>query len=106
LGAGADSLRASTSPESARLEERRILYETVDSLLQAAEFSRARALLDQDADRYGADSASDWRDLELGYRAVADCLQHPSPKNRARGESLLLVTRGSSMTSKIREACK
>jgi hypothetical protein len=93
------------SPETQRLEERRVLYETVDALVQASEFERARQLLDQDQERYGDDSAPEWRDLEQGYRLMADCLERPSAKHRARGEAFLLVSEAHAISAKLRAAC-
>ncbi len=93
------------SPETQRLEERRVLYETVDALVQASDFERARRLLDQDQERYGDDSAPEWRDLEQGYRLMADCLEHPSAKHRARGEAFLLVSEARAISAKLRAAC-
>ena len=93
------------SPETARLEQRRVLYETVDALLQASEFERARKLLDEEQQRHGDDAAQPWRDLEQGYRLIADCLEHPSSKHRARGEAFLLVNEAVALGPKLRAAC-
>lgn len=98
-------LAVAQSPETERLEQRRILYETVDSLLQASEFERARKLLDEEQQRHGDDVAPEWRDLEQGYRVMADCLERPSPKHRARGEAFLLVNEATALNAKLRAAC-
>lgn len=93
------------SPETARLEQRRVLYETVDSLLEASEFERARALLDEEQERHGDEVAPEWRDLAQGYRLIADCLEKPNAKHRARGEAFLLVNEAQAVTAKLRAAC-
>jgi hypothetical protein len=95
----------SASPETARLDARRQLYESVDALVQAAEFEKARKLLDEDQDRYGDDLAPQWRDLEQSYRLIADCLEHPTPKLRVRAEAFLLVTEAASLKPRISAAC-
>ena len=82
-----------------------MLYETVDALIQAAEFERARRLLDEEQERHGDDVASEWHDLEQGYRLIADCLERPSPKLRARAESFLLVSEAAGLGPKLRAAC-
>jgi hypothetical protein len=102
----ADPAALSASAETARLEERRLLYETVDALVQASEFEKARKLLDEEQARTSSDAAPEWRDLEQGYRLMADCLERPSPKHRARGEAFLLVTEAHAISEKLRAACK
>jgi hypothetical protein len=74
---------AAKSPEQERLEQRRLLYETVDALVHAADFERARRLLDEDQARHGQDSAPEWRDLETSYRLIADCLEQPRTAARS-----------------------
>ena len=95
----------SASPETARLDARRQLYESVDALVQASEFEKARKLLDEDQDRYGDDLAPQWRDLEQSYRLIADCLEHPTQKLRVRAEAFLLVTEAASLKPRILAAC-
>jgi hypothetical protein len=96
----------SASPEVARLDARRQLYESVDALVQASEFERARKLLDEDQERYGDDLAPEWRDLEQSYRLIADCLEHPTPKMRVRAEAFVLVSQALSLKPRILAACK
>ncbi len=96
---------AAASPETARLDARRQLYESVDALVQASEFEKVRKLLDEDQDRYGDDLAPQWRDLEQSYRLIADCLEHPTPKLRLRAEAFLLVTEAASLKPRIQAAC-
>jgi hypothetical protein len=96
----------SASPEVARLDARRQLYESVDALVQASEFEKARKLLDEDQERYGDDLAPEWRDLEQSYRLIADCLEHPTPKLRVRAESFVLVSQALSLRPRILAACK
>jgi hypothetical protein len=96
---------AATSPEVARLDARRQLYESVDALVQASEFEKARQLLDEDQDRYGDDLAPEWRDLEQSYRLIADCLEHPTPKQRVRAEAFVLVSQALSLKPRILAAC-
>jgi hypothetical protein len=96
----------SASPEAARLDARRQLYESVDALVQASEFEKARKLLDEDQDRYGDDLAPEWRDLEQSYRLIADCLEHPSPKLQVRAEAFVLVSEALSLRPRILAACK
>jgi hypothetical protein len=103
--AGADVVALSPSIETARLEERRVLYETVDALLQASEFARARKLLDDEQARAGTDAAPEWRDLEQGYRLLADCLERPGPEPRARAEAFLFVSEAHAIADKLRAAC-
>jgi hypothetical protein len=94
------------SPELERLQARRMLYETVDALIEAGNFARARQLLDEEQARYGDDLAPPWRDLEQGYRLIADCLERPrDPKPRVRAQALLRISEASGLGSKIRAAC-
>lgn len=95
----------SASPEVARLDARRQLYESVDALVQASEFEKARKLLDEDQERYGDDLAPEWRDLEQSYRLIADCLERPTPKLRVRAESFALVSQALSLRPRILAAC-
>jgi hypothetical protein len=98
-------IAAPTSPEVARLDARRELYESVDALVQASEFEKARKLLDEDQDRYGDDLAPEWRDLEQSYRLIADCLERPTPKLRVRAQAFALVSQASSLKPRIAAAC-
>jgi hypothetical protein len=91
------------SPETARLEERRRLYEAVDALLQASEFERVRQLLDEDQER--ADELAPDRDRAQAYRLIADCLERPNPLHRARGQAFLLVNEATALNPKLRAAC-
>ncbi|MES1188891.1 MAG: hypothetical protein ABUL60_34060 [Myxococcales bacterium] len=95
-----------TSPEVARLDARRQLYESVDALVQASEFEKARKLLDEDQERYGDDLAPEWRDLEQSYRLIADCLEHPTPKLLVRAEAFVLVSQAVSLRPRIMAACR
>ncbi len=97
---------AANSPEQERLEQRRVLYETVDSLVHAADFERARTLLDEDQARYGEDSAPEWRDLETSYRLIADCLERPQRATpRLRAQAFVKVTEARSLVPKVLAAC-
>ena len=96
----------SASPDVVRLDARRQLYESVDALVQASEFERARKLLDEDQERYGDDLAPEWHDLEQSYRLIADCLEHPTPKLRVRAEAFVLVSQALSLRPRILAACK
>jgi len=96
---------ADPSPETERLNARRQLYESVDALLQASEFEKARRLLDEDQDRYGDDLEPQWRDLEQSYRLIADCLEHPTPKLRLRAQAFLSVSEALSLKPRIAAAC-
>jgi hypothetical protein len=93
------------SPEAQRLEERRQLYESVDALVQASEFEKARSLLDADQARYGDDLAPPWHDLEQSYRLIADCLEHPDPKLRLRAQAFAQVSEAVSLRPRILKAC-
>jgi hypothetical protein len=94
------------SPELERLQARRVLYETVDALIEAADFARARQLLDDDQARYGDDLAPPWRDLEQGYRLIADCLERPlDPKPRMRAGAFVQISEPSGLVPRIRVAC-
>lgn len=94
------------SPEQERLEQRRVLYETVDALVHAADFQRARQLLDEDQARHGQDSAPEWRDLETSYRLIADCLEQPlTSKARLRAQAFVQVTEARALVPKILAAC-
>lgn len=95
----------SASPEVARLDARRQLYESVDALVQASEFEKARKLLDEDQDQYGDDLAPEWRDLEQSYRLMADCLERPTPKLRVRAQAFVLVSQALSLKPRILAAC-
>ena len=98
-------IAAAVSPEVARLDARRQLYESVDALVQASEFEKARKLLDEDQDRYGDDLAPEWRDLEQSYRLIADCLEHSTPKLRVRAQAFVLVSQALSLKPRILAAC-
>ncbi len=93
------------SADEQRLNARRQLYETVDALVQASEFEKARQMLDEDQQRYGDDLAPEWREIEQSYRLIADCLERPSPKLRARALAFAQVSRAESYKSRIRAAC-
>lgn len=99
------AIEATTSPEVARLDARRQLYESVDALVQASEFEKARQLLDEDQDRYGDDLAPEWRDLEQSYRLIADCLEGPTAQLRVRAQAFVLVSQASSLRRRILAAC-
>jgi hypothetical protein len=93
-------------PEQERLGQRRILYETVDALVHAADFQRARRLLDEDQARHGQDSAPEWRDLETSYRLIADCLEQPgNGKARLRAQAFVNVTEARALVPKVLAAC-
>lgn len=98
-------IAAAVSPEVARLDARRQLYESVDALVQASEFEKARKLLDEDQDRYGDDLAPEWRDLEQSYRLIADCLEHSTPQLRIRADAFVLVSQALSLKPRILAAC-
>jgi hypothetical protein len=98
---------AAKSPEQERLEQRRVLYETVDALVHAADFERARQLLDEDQARHGQDSAPEWRDLETSYRLIADCLEQPgNTKPRLRARAFVNVTEARALVPKVLAACR
>jgi hypothetical protein len=101
----ASAAPAPSSPETARLDARRQLYESVEALVQASEFETARKLLDEDQQRYGDDLAPQWHDLEQSYRLIADCLERPSAKLRARAEAFLQVSEAASLKPRISAAC-
>lgn len=93
------------SPETTRLEQRRLLYETVDALLQASEFERARKLLDEDQERDADELAPEASDLAQGYRLIADCLERPNAMHHTRGQAFLLVNEATTLNAKLRAAC-
>lgn len=93
-------------PEEVRLSARRELYESVDALVQAAEFEKARRLLDEDDARFGDDAVPEWRDLEQSYRLMADCLERPSAALRARAASFLLVSEAQGLKGRVQSACR
>jgi hypothetical protein len=95
----------SGNPESERLEARRVLYETVDAFVQAGEFEKARRLLDDDQARHGDDLAPEWRDLEQSYRLIADCLERPNPRQRARAQAFAQVSQAVALKSRLLTAC-
>lgn len=99
-------LLAARSPELARLDARRELYESVDALLQASEFAQARRLLDDDQARFGDDDAPPWRDLEQSYRLIADCLEHPTAQLRSRAQAFVLVSEAQRLEPRILSACR
>jgi hypothetical protein len=92
-------------PEAERLNVRRQLYESVDALVQAGEFQKARQLLDEDAERYGVDVAPAWRDQGESYRLIAECLEHPSAELRARAESFVTVSHAAGLEARVASAC-
>jgi hypothetical protein len=99
-------LLAARSPELARLDARRELYESVDALLQASEFAQARRLLDDDQARFGDDDAPPWRDLGQSYRLIADCLEHPTAQLRSRAQAFVLVSEAQRLEPRILSACR
>lgn len=104
-GASAHEKRAG-GPEINRLEQRRLLYEAVDALLQVSEFERARQLLDEDQERYADELGLGLeRDLAQGYRLIADCLEQPNALHRTRGQAFLLVNEARTLNAKLRVAC-
>ena len=96
---------AAVTAETERLDQRRELYASVDSLVQGGEFEQARMLLSDDTKRHGSDAAPEWRDLDESYRLVADCLEHPSITLRERAESFVSVSRAISVRSMVVSAC-
>jgi hypothetical protein len=94
-----------SSPELARLASRRELYESVDALVQASEFEKARRLLDDDQARFGDDLAPQWRDLEQSYRIIADCLERPTSQLRSRAQAFAVVSEAQSLKPRILSAC-
>jgi hypothetical protein len=106
LESAASVVAAAPDPETARLDARRQLYESVDALIQASELEKARKLLDEDVERYGNDLAPQWHDLEQSYRLMADCLEHPSAKLRLRAEAFVLVSQAVGLKSRILKACE
>lgn len=94
-----------SSPELERLASRRELYESVDALVQASEFEKARRLLDDDHARFGDDLAPQWRDLEQSYRIIADCLEHPTAQLRSRAQAFVVVSEAQGLKPRIRSAC-
>lgn len=96
---------APSNPETERLDARRQLYESVDALVQASEFEKARKLLDEDTARYGDDLAPEWHDLEQSYRLIADCMEHPSARLRVRAEAFVLVSQAELLKPRVLAAC-
>jgi hypothetical protein len=101
----AQAAHSAPSPETLRLEARRQLYESVDALVQASEFEKARRLLDDDVQRYGDELAPEWQDLQQSYRLMADCLEQPSPKLRMRAEAFVMVSQAAFLKERILKAC-
>jgi hypothetical protein len=100
------SAAAGSSPELERLQARRVLYETVDALLEASDYARARKLLDEDQARYSDELAPPWRDLEQGYRLIADCRERPRDvKPRIVARAFVQVTEAGGLVPKLRAAC-
>ena len=81
-----------------------MLYETVDGLLQVGEFERARRLLDDDQEHYGAESKP-WFDLAQGYRLLADCLEYSDTRFRGSAEGFLRTGDAPALHPKLRAAC-
>jgi hypothetical protein len=104
--APSDGLAVSAaSPEAERLEARRQLYESVDALVQASEYEKARRLLDEDQARYGDDLAAPWHDLEQSYRLLADCLEHPTRQLSVRARAFVQVSEAASLKPRLLRAC-
>jgi hypothetical protein len=99
------TLSPSRNPESERLEARRVLYETVDALVQAGEFEKARGLLDEDEATHGDDLAPEWRDLEQSYRLIADCLERPHARQSARAQAFAQVSQAAALKPRLLAAC-
>jgi hypothetical protein len=104
--AGSGSRRAERPVELERLDARRELYESVDALVQASEFERARRLLDEDQARFGDEGASQWRDVEQSYRLIADCLERPTAQLRSRAQAFASVTEALGLKPQILSACR
>jgi hypothetical protein len=99
------TMETTTSPELERLASRRELYESIDALVQASEFEKARRLLDDAQTRFGEDSAPQWRDLEQSYRLMADCLERPTPSLRSRAQAFVVVSEAPGLKPRILSAC-
>lgn len=87
------------------LDARRQLYESVDSLLETANYEAARRLLDEDAERHADDRAPAWQDLEQSYRLIADCLEHPSDRLRVRARAFALVSEAQGIKPRLLATC-
>lgn len=96
---------ASASVELEQLASRRELYESVDALVQASEFEKARRLLDDDQARFGDDLPSQWRDLAQSYRLMADCLEHPTAHLRSRARAFVVVSEAQGLKPRVLSAC-
>lgn len=97
---------AAIAPEVQQLSARRELYESVDALVQASQFEEARRLLDSAPSRFPDDSSPEWRDVEQSYRIIADCLERPSARLRARAGAFVQVSEARGLAPRIRSACQ
>jgi hypothetical protein len=97
---------AAIAPEVQLLSARRELYESVDALVQASQFEEARQLLDSTPSRFPDDSSSEWRDVEQSYRLIADCLERPNARLRARANAFVQVSEARGLAPRIRSACQ
>jgi hypothetical protein len=104
--AGTAQLVPARASDLDRLDARRELYESVDSLVQASEFEKARRLLDEDQARFGDDLAPQWRDLEQSYRLIADCLEHPTAQLRSRAQAFVVVSEAHGLKPRLLSACQ
>jgi hypothetical protein len=97
---------AAIAPEVQLLSARRELYESVDALVQASQFEQARQLLDSAQSRFSDDSSPEWRDVEQSYRIIADCLERPNARLRARAGAFVQVSEARGLAPRIRSACR
>lgn len=98
---------ASPAPaEPSLLDARRQLYETVDSLIETANYDAARRLLDEDAERHADEAGAVWQDLEQSYRLIADCLEHPSDRLSVRARAFALVSQAEGIKPRLLATCE
>jgi hypothetical protein len=89
--------------ERLRIDEQQRLFDRVEAAVDARDFPRARALLDEHPTRFP--DPEGWPDLRDGWRTIADCLEHPGPAARARGQRYVDEERASPLRRRVRRAC-
>jgi len=87
--------------EHQRLYAHRRLGHAIDDAADANDAAALRALLDQ----YHRDYPGDEYQVEVAYRLVLDCLEHPGPESRAASERWLEQNNGSVVKRSIVRHC-
>lgn len=79
------------------------LFDAVRWAIEEGDFETARGLLGEHARDFGDEVG--WRDQRVGFELVLECLEHPGPASRARGEEFVALERLSPLRRRVRRTC-